>query len=514
MAISLDFLRITLLPLIIVTNMAAPKVVEAKPPTAKSLLWEVSGNGLNQPSYLFGTIHGGCASRLALSAKQKEALNKTKQLYLESAKSTSDVNFGAGIPGGKKLKDLMSASQYKKVEDHFGRYELEEGSLKDYPPFSLALRASKQLDGTGRRVFSKLCENITSKEAILTETARKQKMLVAGIETATDRKNSFSVQDGLEFLIAVISDSRPREVRDKEFLNGELLYGGQDINALFIDSQESGKEYPNFFNAILAGRNRLWLPRMIKIMSQKPTFFAFGADHLGGETGLIPLLESEGYILRPIFDKKDTCPAESIDRTRIKPLMAAEECFDFGNSSEDKLSAYNYYSQAIALNPQYAEAYYARGSIKKDVLDDFKGALLDLDKAIAINPKYTIAYFSRGLLKNYNLSDYKGAKTDLDTYISLSPGVSKAYHERAILKGNRLNDAQGALSDFDTAIYYSYDNQELYLARGTLKYINLNNKLEGIADVRRAIQLAYRKDDNPVLEKANAVLQMMLVKAN
>jgi uncharacterized protein len=43
---------------------------------------------------------------------------------------------------------------------------------------------------------------------------------------------------------------------------------------------------------------------MRQAMATKPTFFGVGAGHLGGEAGLISLLEKSGYTVRPVFDRR------------------------------------------------------------------------------------------------------------------------------------------------------------------------------------------------------------------
>ena len=48
-----------------------------------SILWKISGNGLESPSYLFGTIHVMCPDQQKLSPKVEEALNESQQLVLE-----------------------------------------------------------------------------------------------------------------------------------------------------------------------------------------------------------------------------------------------------------------------------------------------------------------------------------------------------------------------------------------------------------------------------------------------
>ena len=47
----------------------------------KSLLWKISGNGLKQDSFLYGTIHITCDA--SLDKNTLNALEKTEQLCLE-----------------------------------------------------------------------------------------------------------------------------------------------------------------------------------------------------------------------------------------------------------------------------------------------------------------------------------------------------------------------------------------------------------------------------------------------
>jgi uncharacterized protein len=508
MVISFVFPRVTSLLLVVVISNIVPTAAQAKTPTAKSLLWEISGNGLKSSSYLFGTTHVGCATRLALTTEQKKSLSNVQQIYFEVNKGIDIDVSDPKIPEGKKLKDLTTQAQYQKIEDFFGRHVLEEKSL-DSGLFSLAFRVGK-INNTGR-IQPNLCKDITSKESILKEAARKQEIPINGIETAADRKNIFSVKDGVDLLIGIISDDTPQELLDKSIIDGDILYHNQDINGLFIHDQKLSKKYPGTFETLLVTRNRLWLPRMIKIMSRKPTFFAFGVGHLTGETGLIPLLEEKGYTLRPIFDSIIT-PATSTIRDSSKIMELAEEYVRSGDAKSlegNVLDAHDDYSKAIALNPQYAEAYSSRGNVRREVLRDPEGALSDFNTAISINPKDTNTYLYRGLLKSYMLKDYEGAVSDFSKIISPSYKAYRAYYERGLLRSDRLNDVRGALSDFDAAIYYSHRNQELYLARGILKYTKLNDKQAGINDVRQSIKLAQKSDDDLTIGKASAILNIM-----
>lgn len=48
-----------------------------------SLLWQVSGNGLEKESYLFGTIHIICSEQFLMDDRIKKAFESTDQLIME-----------------------------------------------------------------------------------------------------------------------------------------------------------------------------------------------------------------------------------------------------------------------------------------------------------------------------------------------------------------------------------------------------------------------------------------------
>jgi uncharacterized protein YbaP (TraB family) len=49
----------------------------------------------------------------------------------------------------------------------------------------------------------------------------------------------------------------------------------------------------------LAARNRAWLPQLEAVLAQQGRAMVLvGAGHLGGEEGLISLLEGKGHVVR------------------------------------------------------------------------------------------------------------------------------------------------------------------------------------------------------------------------
>jgi hypothetical protein len=65
------------------------------------------------------------------------------------------------------------------------------------------------------------------------------------------------------------------------------------------------------------------------------------------------------------------------------------------------------YDKAIALKPDYAEAYYNRGNALQE-LKQFDAAVASYDKAIALKPDYAEAYYNRGHLRLVLKDFYNG----------------------------------------------------------------------------------------------------------
>lgn len=125
-----------------------------------------------------------------------------------------------------------------------------------------------------------------------------------------------------------------------------------------------------------------------------------------------------------------------------------EKGHDYLNRQEyDKAIAA--YSQAIALNPKYADALCNRG-----VVYGLKGqddlAVVDYGLAIAMNPRYELAYFNRA--NTYARNDRSDlAFADYNRAIALNPQNAEAYNGRGAAYGDNGQYNQ-AIADYDRAI--------------------------------------------------------------
>ncbi len=274
---------------------ASSVALKAQAPLEKSLLWEISGQGLPKPSYLFGTIHLICPADFSLSDSLKIALSRTQQVALEVDMDDPGL-MGAMtktmfMADGKTLKGILPADDYARMhkfyKDSLGMDIITFDRAKPFvmmgPLFNTVLSCQPQ-----------------SYEMELMGLAGKQKSEVIGLETIEEQMAIFDsipyVQQA-KMLLAMI-DSLPNA--KTEFRELVDLYKKQDLPALYTLTMKSEFGMDGQDEVLLFKRNNAWIGRIAKIIRSKPTFIAVGAAHLGGERGVIALLRKQGYQLRPI----------------------------------------------------------------------------------------------------------------------------------------------------------------------------------------------------------------------
>ena len=88
---------------------------------------------------------------------------------------------------------------------------------------------------------------------------------------------------------------------------------------------------------------------------------------------------------------------------------------DFNEYDENAIQDF---TQAIKLNPNYADAYFYRGC-DYSCLGQYERAIQDFTQAIQLHPNYGSAYYNRGKIYS-KLGRKKQADQDFDMHIKLS----------------------------------------------------------------------------------------------
>jgi uncharacterized protein YbaP (TraB family) len=265
--------------------------IEAGVPNENSLLWEVSGNGLSKPSYLYGTIHMICGNDYFLSEKTKKAFNATESLFLEI--DLSDPNELAFMQkaamGTEPLSKKLTAKQLSDLDIILRK---NTGmTIQQVDNFSMLTVLSL----ISMKSFG--CENLKFYEMEFIGLAKESKKSIGGLET---------IEAQIQFLNKAYSDDEMiamlKETNGEETAKMVQNYVKENLPELYKEITTPKLMNENSKKWLLEARNTNWAVKMPNIMKSQSTFFAVGAAHLLGDDGLINLLRKAGYSVKPVLN--------------------------------------------------------------------------------------------------------------------------------------------------------------------------------------------------------------------
>lgn len=167
--------------------------------------------------------------------------------------------------------------------------------------------------------------------------------------------------------------------------------------------------------------------------------------------------------------------------------LKAEDYFNRGFDKQengDLQGAIDAYNQAIALNPNYPEAFNNRGNARDD-LGDPHSAIEDYSEAIRLNPEYYTAYYNRGIVRK-SIGLLEEAIADYGEAVRLKPDYAEAYNNRGNARDDN-GDPDGAIDDYTEAIRLKPDYAIAYNNRGVVRK-SQGDLDSAIADYNEAIR--------------------------
>jgi len=262
-----------------------------------SLLYEISGKGLPQPSWLFGTMHVLCVEDAALSQGLKKVLKSSEEVFFEVNMSDMSEMIGAlkyvRMNDNMKLSDLLTPVEFERVKNYFDKNKppIPFAMMNRFKPYFVSAVISEDI---------LTCEKKTSMEQEILAEAKKANKKINGLET-------------MEFQ-ASLFDSIPYGKQAKDLMNyidsidiykstmheATVQYLKQNIAGLDSLMQKSDPGMLEYMDLILYQRNSRWYYQIVEQIYQHSTLFAVGAGHLGGEKGVLNLLRQQGFMVRAI----------------------------------------------------------------------------------------------------------------------------------------------------------------------------------------------------------------------
>lgn len=264
-----------------------------------TLLWEISGNHLSKPSYLFGTFHLMCKEDIHFSKGLTNAIRNAEEVYfemdLDDPANTLGAIFFMNMKEGKTLKDLYTTVEYTRLKTYFtDSLDMPFAMLQRMKPnFLEALLYPKMMP----------CRNMSGVEEELMKIAKDQKKEIKGFETIAFQASVFDSIPYTSQAKDLLKTIDSMDMYKKYFDTMLIVYKTQQLTEMetMFTKSEFGMEENR--DILLDGRNKNWVEQLSGILPEKNIFMAVGAGHLVGEKGLIRLLRKAGYTLRPLLNK-------------------------------------------------------------------------------------------------------------------------------------------------------------------------------------------------------------------
>ena len=143
------------------------------------------------------------------------------------------------------------------------------------------------------------------------------------------------------------------------------------------------------------------------------------------------------------------------------------------------------YNKAIAINPNYIEAYFHKGICLSNL--NFKEEAINMyNKVIELNPNFVDAYFQRGYCY-YNLKKYQKAMIEMNKVLELDPNYYQAYYEKGFCF-QKMKRYEEAIIEISKSIQQNANFEKAYFQRGYCLEL-INDYPLAIKDYQKVIEL-------------------------
>tara|TARA_B100001245_G_scaffold236643_1_gene229131 strand:- start:1124 stop:4711 length:3588 start_codon:yes stop_codon:yes gene_type:complete len=293
----------------------------------QGLLWKISGNGLEKPSYLYGTMHVSNRVAFHLSETFFEALDQADVVALE----TNPEFWIQDIARSQLMQDYFRMS----MMNNRSSYPLYTSFVPKQPLQSeLEYYLAQDQDMLNNMLwrFSANGENFeegTFLDLFIYQSGKKKGKKVVALEDFEDSFRSVLLSNRFD------KDAKPLSERQALKLLGDFqsweelqedAYRKGDLDLLdtIVSSLYTSRYYrENMLNI----RNEIMAHGMDSLMQLGTLFTGVGAAHLPGNMGVINLLRQRGYTVTP---EERVITSKSIDeKEKTDALIFEHQLQDF-----------------------------------------------------------------------------------------------------------------------------------------------------------------------------------------
>ena len=282
---------------------AAPALAAGDALYGKGILWKVQRDG-GPSSHLFGTVHATDPRLRELPEQVREPFVTARQVIFElpdDPQGQARLAQSMMLSDGRRLDDILGPDLFAKVVQAAARYGLAPQALRPLKPWALSTFLIFPPPELAR---------IAGGEKVLDEwlrsEARRRGKAIYGLESFDEQIAIFNEMTEAE-QIAMVTDLVADSARvEAQFAKLLRAYMKSDIGAIFAQmndmsgiSDKAAAE--RFQQRLIYDRNVTMVTRMEPYLASGDAFVAIGAAHLPGESGVLDLLEKQGYSVTRVY---------------------------------------------------------------------------------------------------------------------------------------------------------------------------------------------------------------------
>ena len=318
----------------------------------KSLLWEISGNGLSQSSYLYGTMHVSKKIAFRLDDVFYEALDTSDIIALESDPDT-------WLDRDAITSQSMQRHGNRLITKGFYTYPFTWNNPRKENIASYLAAEDRIVNNILFRTNenSQNFEEETYLDMFIYQAAKKFDKKVIALEdieeaaTLVGRASMNALKQKPDEWL-----QKKMQLQDPMFLL-EDAYRERNINLL--DSIDRAMYTPYYIENMLHIRNMNMANSLDSIMSLGKVFAGIGAAHLPGEKGVIDLLQKKGYTVKALTSrggkKGQSIKTKFEEKIKINTYRTYEvEDRFFSLLLPNKLYAFSAFNKTTYVSPDLA----------------------------------------------------------------------------------------------------------------------------------------------------------------
>ena len=277
------------------------------------LLWKISGNGLEKPSYVFGTHHVAPASMLDSIPGFNQAITSCDAVYgevekegLVGAETQQKMLAMITAPADSTLSTVLDAKTIAAIDSIFKDFSGGMAGAAQLEPMKPAFVETQLTLIATMKLFPTFNPAEQIDISIQTLAAQLGKP-TGGFESADfqlDLLYGASISQQARDLTKTVTNFHKTQQSSLTLADS---YKHQDLNALYsammkeLDEEDySPEEKKARFEKIFTSRNKNWVKKLITLMPQQSILVVVGSGHLPGNDGVIDLLKREGYTVEPM----------------------------------------------------------------------------------------------------------------------------------------------------------------------------------------------------------------------